>query len=116
MTLTFAIGSGINRMEKKTPKFFSHIADIFPSAMSAYRSKDDGDLTQIWRLWSGAVGPAIAENTRPAAFKGTLLIVHAASSAWVHQLQFLKNDIIGKVNQSLGKKLVKDIKFKIGNI
>ncbi len=103
-------------MEKKTPKFFFHIADILPSAIGAYRSKDDGELTQIWKLWNSTVGPAIAENTRPAAFKGTLLIVHAASSAWVHQLQFLKNDIIDKVNRSLGKKLVKDIKFRIGNI
>ena len=103
-------------MEKKTPKFFTHIGDILPPAMGAYRSREDGELTQIWKLWSSAVGPAISENTRPAAFKGTLLIVHAASSAWVHQLQFLKKDIIEKVNQSLGKKLVKDIKFRIGNI
>ncbi|MEZ4525461.1 MAG: DUF721 domain-containing protein [Desulfobacterales bacterium] len=103
-------------MEKKTPKFFFHIADILPSAMQAYRSKDDGELTRIWELWSSAVGPAIAENTRPAAFKGTLLIVHAASSVWMHQLQFLKKDIIEKVNRSLGKRLVKDIKFRIGAV
>ncbi len=103
-------------MEKKASKFFSHIADVLPSAMAAYRSRDDGEMTRIWECWSTAVGPAISENARPAAFKGTLLIVHAASSVWVHQLQFLKKDIIEKVNRSLGKRLVKDIKFRIGNV
>jgi len=56
----------------------------------------------------------VAENTRPAAFKGKLLIVHVSSSTWTHQLQFLKQDILRNVNAALGKDLVADIKFKIG--
>ena len=87
------------------------------NAMLATRlaSKDAG-LLQVWQHWETAVGEVIADNARPAAFKGNLLLVHVNSSPWLHQLQFLKKDIIDKVNAALGDDLVADIKFKIGPI
>ena len=65
---------------------------------------------------SVAVGEVIARNARPGAFKGKLLLVNVTSSTWAHQLQFLKKDIIKKVNDALGKELVEEIKFKIGPV
>ena len=73
-------------------------------------------MTQIWSLWDSAVGEMIAENAQPAAIKDKLLIVHATSSSWVQQLQFLKKDIIKKLNAAYGKELVEEIKFKIGPV
>jgi predicted nucleic acid-binding Zn ribbon protein len=58
----------------------------------------------------------IAANTRPAAFKGNLLIVNATSSSWLQQLRFLKPEILQKVNHVLGNVSVKDIKFKVGPV
>lgn len=91
-----------------------HIADVLKNALAAYRTEGDTELVRIWKLWDGAVGHAVAENTRAAAFKGNLLIVHVSSSPWIHQLHFLKQELIEKVNRALGKNLVADIKFKIG--
>ncbi len=93
---------------------FVHIGEILQTALRECRPQADGELIRIWHLWEEAVGEAVAENTRPAAFKGKLLIVHVSSSPWTHQLQFLKQDILRKVNAALGKNLVADIKFKIG--
>jgi predicted nucleic acid-binding Zn ribbon protein len=93
---------------------FVHIGEILQEALRGCRPQADGELVRIWRLWDEAVGDAVAENTRPAAFKGKLLIVHVSSSPWAHQLQFMKQDILRKVNAALGKDLVADIKFKIG--
>ena len=59
-------------------------------------------------------GHVIAENAKPAAFKGRVLLVHVNSSPWIHQLQFLKTDMINNINQHLGDQLVDEIKFKIG--
>ena len=101
--------------EKRDPlKKPAHISGILQSALAGYRSKGDGELVKVWNLWDGVVGHAIAENTRAAAFKGSLLIVHVSSSTWLHHLHFLKRDLIDKINQALGKKLVGDIKFKVG--
>jgi predicted nucleic acid-binding Zn ribbon protein len=58
----------------------------------------------------------IAQNARPAAFKGRILLVHVTSSTWVHQLQFLKVEMIDKLNDALGKALIDDLKFKIGTV
>ena len=95
---------------------FVHIGDIIKSVLKTCRSDCDEELSQVWSLWESAVGDVIAKNTKPEAFKGQLLLVHVNSPSWIHQLQFLKKDIINKVNQALGKELVRNIKFKIGPV
>ena len=95
---------------------FVHIGDIINSVLKTCRRGCDEELSQVWSLWKSAVGDVIAKNTKPEAFKGALLLVHVTSPTWIHQLQFLKKDIINKVNQALGKELVQDIKFKIGPV
>ncbi len=91
-----------------------HIADVLQSALNAYRTGGDSELARVWELWDGAVGRAIAENTRAAAVKGDLLIVHVSSSTWIHHLHFLKRDLIDKINRAIGKQMVGDIRFKVG--
>ena len=93
-----------------------HIGDILNGVLKTCRSDCDEELSKVWSLWESAVGDVIAKNTKPEAFKGKLLLVLVNSHPWMHQLQFLKKDIINKVNQSLGKELVQDIKFKIGQV
>ena len=93
---------------------FVHIGNVIDGVLKNYRSKPDFELTEIWRLWDEAVGPTIAQNARPAAFKGKFLIVHVISSTWIHQLQFLKDDLAAKLNDALGRPLIEEIKFKIG--
>ncbi|MDM8535805.1 DUF721 domain-containing protein [Desulfobacterales bacterium HSG17] len=95
-------------------KEFEHIGNIIEKTLKSYRKKTDGELVRIWEIWDNTVGPAIFENARPAAFKGKLLIINVSSSTWIHALQFQKDIIIDKVNNALGKKLVKDIQFKVG--
>ena len=93
-----------------------HIGDILNNVLKTCRSDCDEELSKVWSLWESAVGDVIAKNTKPEAFKGKLLLVLVNSHPWMHQLQFLKKDIINKVNQALGKELVQDIKFKIGPV
>jgi predicted nucleic acid-binding Zn ribbon protein len=100
--------------KRKNLKRPMSIGNIIPKVLRSCRSETDQELLRIWDLWDRAVGKAIAENTRPAAFKGKLLLVHVTSSTWIQQLQFLKKDMIKKVNEALGKNLVEEIKFKIG--
>jgi predicted nucleic acid-binding Zn ribbon protein len=92
------------------------IGSVLKNILKNLRHDSDEDLTQVWQLWDEVVGIAIAENAQPAAFKGKLLLVNVISSTWIHQLQFLKKDIIEKLNIALGQDLIKDIKFKIGPV
>jgi predicted nucleic acid-binding Zn ribbon protein len=69
----------------------------------------------VWRVWDRLVGENIARNARPAAFKGSLLLVYVTSSTWLHHLQFQKKEIVNRLNDDLGQSLVSDIKFKVGS-
>lgn len=91
------------------------IGDILESSLKSYRKKNDLGMIKIWDMWEDAVGKNISENAKPAAFKGDVLLIHVNSSPWMHHLQFLKQDIINKVNSKMGKEMVTEIKFKIEN-
>jgi predicted nucleic acid-binding Zn ribbon protein len=102
--------------EDKETRELVRIGSILEKVLHQHRAESDLGLAQVWDLWKQTVGEDIAKNTRPAAFKGKLLLVHVTSSVWVQQLQFLKKDIIGRLNDALGKARVEDIKFKIGPV
>lgn len=104
------------KKNRKNIKEFVHISGIIDKLLKAHRYESNEDLMQVWNLWDSVVGEDIAKNARPAAFKERLLLVHTTSSSWIHQLQFLKKDIITKVNVAFGRELIKEIKFKIGPI
>lgn len=93
---------------------FTHIGSIINKVLRTCRQESDEELAEVWSLWDSVVGESIAKNAQPEAFKGKLLLVHVTNPIWIQQLQFFKKDIINKLNDVLGKELVKDIKFKIG--
>ena len=103
-------------MDNKTKKHADAlpIGSILPDVIRNCRRENDTGMTVVWDVWDHAVGSAVAENTRPAAFKGRLLLVHVASSVWLHQLQFMKQALVTKINAACQKQLVEDITFKIG--
>lgn len=91
-----------------------HIGGVIDRMLKHIRPDAPDGMLRIWHVWPDAVGPEIAENARPAAVKGSLLLVHVSSSTWGHHLQFLKSDLIARLNAALGHPAVQDIKFKVG--
>ena len=100
----------------KEKRSFVHIGSVLRDMLKKSRLETDTSLIKVWDIWQEAVGDVIAANTRPAAFKGNLLIVNATSSSWLQQLRFLKPEILQKVNHVLENVSVKDIKFKVGPV
>ena len=113
---TIPIGCNkLTRMERKKRKAkFVHIGNIIGDVLKNYRRESDAELIMVWQIWDSIVGDVISPNAKPAAFKGRVLLVHVSSSTWIHQLQFLKKEMIAKLNHALGKTLIDDLKFKIG--
>jgi hypothetical protein len=67
-------------------------------------------------LWTRAVGPQIAARTLPETLKRGTLYVRVSASVWLHQLQFLKEEILCKVNELSGKEEIRSLFFSIGEI
>ena len=100
--------------QRKGPRHPQHIGAILPGVLKTCRRHPDAQLVRVWDLWADIVGEMIAENARPAAFKGKLIIVHVESPTWIHHLQYMKAEIIERINRALGKPLVAEIRFKVG--
>ena len=76
------------------------------------RDSDKGvKQQQAVNLWPTAVGKKIADNTPVQDVKHGILIVHAESPVWAQELQFKKKEILSKLNSTLGKTTIKDIRF-----
>lgn len=103
-------------MKRKKQKNMVHIGNILGNNFSSLRTGADGEITRIWALWTDAVGDTIAKNSRPATFKGSLLIINVSNSVWLQHLTFLKAELISKINLALGSEIIKELKFKIGNV
>jgi len=94
----------------------AHIGGILENVLSTYRQESDAELIRIWEIWDQAVGDRIAQNAQPEAFKGKFLWVNVTHSGLIQELQFSKQRMITKINHALGKKMINDIKFKVGTI
>lgn len=92
------------------------LSNVLEGVLKASNLKIDLSLHKLWKQWADIVGPVIARNTRPAAIKGKLLLVNVSSAPWMQQLQFLKDELIKKLNDALERDAVADIRFQIGPI
>jgi len=61
--------------------------------------------------WNDVVGEQIARVTEAVKIERGVLVVRVKNGPWRNELSLLKNDVIEKMNASLGEKLVKDIRF-----
>jgi predicted nucleic acid-binding Zn ribbon protein len=61
--------------------------------------------------WPQLVGPRVSKHTRAVGFRSGTLCIEVEGSAWMQELQFLKRDLIRKINEKLGRELVRNVRF-----
>ena len=62
-------------------------------------------------IWDEIVGKNVAKNTKPDRVEHGVIIVKVSSPTWRQELYFQKNEIIQKINNTIGKNVIKDIRF-----
>ena len=102
--------------KKRKQKNPVHIGNIINKFLLSYQNKPHNDLQNICYYWKNVVGDMVAKNSKPAAFKNKTLLVHVTGSSWIHNLQFIKKNIIDKINSTMSSELVEDIKLVIGPV
>ncbi|OGP20591.1 MAG: hypothetical protein A2038_14040 [Deltaproteobacteria bacterium GWA2_57_13] len=71
---------------------------------------------RVWPIWDEIVGPTIARNAQPEKIRHGTLFVKVTSPTWMQQLQYMKEMIAERLNQRLGKEVVKNIFFVVGKL
>jgi len=90
-----------------------HIGTLMADALARLHRDGDSVLLNVCRRWDALAGPAIAANTRPVGLKDRLLLVEVFDNVWMQQLQFLKAELIARINDGLPEPWIEKIRFKI---
>lgn len=65
--------------------------------------------------WREIVGDLVASRAWPDGLDKGVLWVRVRTSAWVHQLSFLKDEIVARANRVVGDPpLVREVRFHLG--
>ncbi len=71
------------------------------------------ELHQVFERWQALVGTEISRHAVPSRYRGKVLWVDVSDAVWHQQLQFLKHDLLTKLNRSLPKECIEDIRFQL---
>jgi len=72
------------------------------------------ETAEGWRAvadWPAIAGARIAGRTRAVSFRDGALTVEVEGSAWMHELGFLKPELVRSLNRHLGADVVRDVRF-----
>ena len=94
-----------SRMPKK-------INGIVEEVFRIYGIDKAHDEYRAVRIWNSVVGDNIAKMTEVEKFFRGTLYVQVLSPSWRTELLFRKKEIVTRLNEAVGKSMVKDIVFK----
>jgi predicted nucleic acid-binding Zn ribbon protein len=100
---------------KPRPNPFRPTAELLPKIMQRLGLKERLHETEVIAAWSKIVGDFIASHSAPVALREGILYVRVLQPALHYELeQVSKIDIVRKLKQRFGAKIIRDVKFRIG--
>ena len=103
---------GDNRTDDNTGEP-APIANLLSDVYSKQQWKKQWRLFHLVRRWPTIVGREVGQLTMPAFFRQDTLWIYVQDSAWMHHLQFIKLDLITRINRALGEQPVIDIRWQL---
>lgn len=89
-------------------------AEAITSALSFHGISDQVRGQRVVTEWSDLVGPKIAQRTRPDGISERVLWIEVATSAWLHELNLLRPQLLRGLVERLGEpRLFDDVKFRL---
>ncbi|MDI6785351.1 MAG: DUF721 domain-containing protein [bacterium] len=68
---------------------------------------------KLKKKWKKIVGEEISKHIIPLQIKNKILYIKIENPIWNNEFNFLKKEIIEKVNLNMDKNIIKDIRSKI---
>jgi predicted nucleic acid-binding Zn ribbon protein len=84
------------------------------AALEVYGITDEVRAGRVMTEWTELVGPRIAQRTRPDGVTDRVLWVEVASSAWLHELNLLRPQLLAGLRERLGEpSLFDDLRLRL---
>ena len=93
------------------PLYPEKIGSILPEVLKKLGLKKGIEQHKALLIWHQVVGKAIASHAKPGWVNNGILWVLVDHSVWQQELEFLKPQIVEKLNQQLEGVKIRGIKF-----
>ncbi|MGD9763404.1 MAG: DciA family protein [Candidatus Binatia bacterium] len=100
----------------RSPKSPDHLANALRQVLQRIDPDRRLPAYRAWALWADVVGTTVAAHAEPAAFRDGVLSVRVGGSAWMQELQLMKDTLRERLNERLGAALIRDIYFVSGAV
>jgi len=90
-------------------------AELIGNLLSGHGVERELREHRLLTHWARVVGDRVAARSTPDGLSKGVLWVRVANSAWLHELSFLRDEVIARANGLCGDPpLVTDVKFHLG--
>jgi len=102
--------------EKSVPRDrWQTASNVLPKLMQQLGLKERLHETEVMEAWGKIVGDFIAAHSAPVALREGILYVRVLQPALHYELeQVSKIEILRKLKQRFGGKVIRDIRFRVG--
>lgn len=88
--------------------------DAVATALQIHGLSDEIRANRLITEWTELVGPKIAQRTRPEGVTDRVLWIEVATSAWLHELNLLRPQLVNGLLARLGEpRLFDEVRFKL---
>ncbi len=87
----------------------TRVGDVLRSALGRIPEAQRLADHAVWAHWDAVVGPTIARHARPERLRRGVLFVAVDSPEWMQELQFLKHQLLERLNARLGRAALRDV-------
>ncbi|HAV43558.1 TPA: hypothetical protein DCX15_06050 [bacterium] len=102
-------------IKKNKKRDFEKIGSILERTIKNLGLEHQIEKEMIFQVWKDVVGEEINKHTKPLSLQKKMLVVEVDSPTWNNELNLQKKGIKKKINQIIGKNVIKDIYLKIGS-
>lgn len=106
----------MNASERRKRLYASKpMSALVDRVLTGYHVDEEVRQTSIATGWATIVGPRVAARTRPGRVQEGVLDVRVDNSAWLHELSFLADELVERINRHLGDPpMVRQLRWILG--
>lgn len=87
----------------------SSLKDLVDAMLKAYGIDKKMERVDVFNTWHSVMGKSVSKRTENIFYKDNKLFVKISSSVLRDELNRMKEAIVEKLNESLGKKMVEEL-------
>lgn len=90
---------------------FRSLAGALRAILRRMDAGQDLEVYRLWVDWERVVGGRFAERVQPVEFRNGVLVLAVATTAWRQEMEFLKPELLARIQAYLDDQRVRDLAF-----